>query len=320
MRVYYIHMTLIFWIGLFVVSLMVLVKGADWFLASSEKLGLAAGLSKFVVGVVIVGLGTSFPELVSSIFAIIGGAPEIASANAIGSNIANILLVVGVSAVVARKLTTSKNLIDLELPLLALSTIMFLVAAWDKVVTLPEAILLVGTYVIYLIYTMHEGKKEMTEEEKSAKRPRFTVKDFGILLAGLLGLVFGSKYLIDSVVSISDILQISAGAISLAAVAIGTSLPELLVSVKAAMKGNSEVALGNIFGSNAFNLMVVVGLPALFARVPLDMQTFAVGLPFLIIATLLFIISGISQRMYLWEGAMYIMLYVFFIGKLFTIF
>lgn len=302
------------------VSLMVLVKGADWFLASSEKLGLAAGLSKFVVGVVIVGLGTSFPELVSSIFAIIGGAPEIASANAIGSNIANILLVVGVSAVVARKLVTSKNLIDLELPLLALSTIMFLVAAWDKVVTLPEAILLVGTYIIYLIYTIHEGKKDMSEEERSAKRPRFTAKDFGILAAGLLGLVFGSKYLIDSVISISDILQISAGAISLAAVAIGTSLPELLVSVKAAMKGNSEVALGNIFGSNAFNLMVVVGLPALFARIPLDVQTFSIGLPFLIIATFLFIISGISQRMYLWEGAMYIMLYVFFIGKLFAIF
>lgn len=313
-------MTLIFWIGLFVVSLMVLVKGADWFLASSEKLGLAAGLSKFVVGVVIVGIGTSFPELVSSIFAIIGGVPEIVSANAIGSNIANILLIIGFSVIIARKLITTKNLIDIELPLLALSTTMFLVAAWDKVITLPEAILLVGTYIIYLIYTIHEGKKDMSEEERRAKRPRFTLQDFGFLFVGLLGLVFGSKYLIDSVISISDILQISTGAISLAAVAIGTSLPELLVSVKAAMKGNSEVALGNIFGSNAFNLMMVVGLPALFTRVPLDAQTFAVGLPFLIIATFLFIISGISQRMYLWEGAMYIMLYVFFIGKLFAIF
>lgn len=313
-------MTLIFWIGLFIVSLMVLVKGADWFLASSEKLGLAAGLSKFVVGVVIVGLGTSFPELVSSIFAIAGGAPEIASANAIGSNIANILLVVGVSAVLARKLVTSKNLIDIELPLLALSTIMFVVAAWDRVITFPEAVLLVGTYIIYLIYTIHEGKKEMTDEERSIKRPRFSSKDFGVLIVGLLGLVFGSKYLIDAVISISDILAISTGAISLAAVAVGTSLPELLVSVKAALKGNSEVALGNIFGSNAFNLMVVVGLPALFTRIPLDTQTFAVGLPFLMIATFLFIISGISQRMYLWEGAMYIMIYIFFIGKLFAIF
>lgn len=313
-------MTLIFWIGLFVVSLMVLVKGADWFLESSEKLGLAAGLSKFVVGVVIVGLGTSFPELVSGIFAIVGGAPEIASANAIGSNIANILLVVGFSAILARRLTTTKNLIDLELPLLALSTVMFLIAAWDKIITLPEAILLVGTYVIYLVYTIHQGKKEMTEEERNVKRPKFTGRDLGLLVVGLLGLVFGSKYLIDSVISISEILAISTGAISLAAVAVGTSLPELLVSAKAALKGNSEVALGNIFGSNAFNLMVVVGLPALFTRIPLDAQTFTVGLPFLIIATVLFIISGISQRMYLWEGAMYLMIYIFFIGKLFSIF
>jgi len=313
-------MTLIFWIGIFIVSLMVLVKGADWFLASSEKLGLAAGLSKFVVGVVIVGLGTSFPELISSIFAIIEGVPEIASANAIGSNIANILLVVGVSAIVARKLVTTKNLIDIELPILALSTVMFLIAAWDKVVTLPEAILLVGTYLIYLVYTMYEGKKDMSEDERSAKRPRFSTKDFGILIVGLLGLVFGSKYLITSVVSISDLLAISTGAISLAAVAIGTSLPELLVSVKAALKGNSEMALGNIFGSNAFNLMMVVGLPALFTNIPLDTQTFSIGLPFLIIATFLFIISGISSKMYLWEGAMYIMIYIFFIGKLFAIF
>lgn len=313
-------MTIVFWIIIFIVSLFVLVKGADWFLNSSEKLGLSLGLSKFVVGVVIVGLGTSFPELISSIFAVVKGVPEIVSANAIGSNIANILLVIGLSAVVARKLVTSKNLIDIELPLLALSTILFLIAAWDNVISRPEAILLVGTYIIYLIYTIQEGKKEITEEEKSNPRPKFTKKDFSFLVLGLGGLVLGSKYLIDSVVSISDILAISTGAISLAAVAIGTSLPELLVSIKAALRGNSEVALGNIFGSNAFNLLIVVGLPALFSQIPLDTQTFGVGLPFLVIATLLFIFSGISQKMYIWEGAMYVMVYVFFIAKLFSLF
>lgn len=309
----------IFWIGVFILSLMVLVKGADWFLASSEKFGLAKGLSKFVVGVVIVGIGTSLPELFSSIVAVWSGAPEIVAANAIGSNIANILLIVGISVIMAGKLITTKYLIDIDIPLLVISTALFLISAWDGVITSGEAILLLATFVLYLIYTMKEGKKEF-QEEHDGKKHKFTSKDTGIMIAGLLGLIFGSKYLIHSVISLSDLMNISTGAISLAAVAVGTSLPELVVSVKAALQGKSEVALGNIFGSNVFNLMAVVGLPALFVNLPLDTATYAIGLPFLVLATLLFTISGISQRMYVWEGSMYIIAYVFFIGKLFNLF
>jgi cation:H+ antiporter len=310
----------IFWIGLFILSLMVLVKGADWFLASSEKFGLAKGLSKFVVGVVIVGIGTSLPELFSSIIAVLSGAPEIVAANAVGSNVANILLIVGISVVMAGKLVTTKYLIDIDIPLLVISTTLFLISAWDAVITYGEAFLLLLTFVFYLFYTLKEGRKEYAKEEKNTKKTIFTGKDTGLMVAGLLGLIFGSKYLIESVISLSDLMNISTGAISLAAVAVGTSLPELVVSVKAALKGKSEVALGNIFGSNVFNLMVVVGLPALFTHIPLDTATYAIGLPFLIIATVLFTISGISQRMYVWEGSMYIIVYVFFIGKLFSLF
>ena len=113
---------LIFWIIVFIISLAVLVKGADWLLGSAEKIGLAAGLSPVIVGVVIVGLGTSFPELISSLVAVFKGVTEIVAANAIGSNIANILLVVGISSVVGGRLAVTKNLIDLDLPLLAIST------------------------------------------------------------------------------------------------------------------------------------------------------------------------------------------------------
>jgi len=312
----------IFWIGIFVLSLMVLVKGADWFLVSSEKLGIVAGMSRFVVGVVIVGLGTSLPELISSVFAVIQGVPEIVSANAIGSNIANIFLVIGFSVILAKKLVTTKSLIDIELPLFAISTTIFLIAVWDKVITFPEAVILVLTYLLYFIYTMKEGKKDgkTEQEEHKSKKLKFTLRDTGVLLAGLAGLIIGSKYLISSVISLSEIFSISTGVVSLTAVAFGTSLPELLVSGKAALRGNSEIALGNIFGSNAFNLLMVVGLPALFSNIPLDTQTFLIGLPFLLISSVLFIISGISQRMYIWEGLMYILVYIFFIGKLFNLF
>lgn len=307
----------IFWIGVFILSLMVLVRGADWFLESSEKLGLAKGLSKFVVGIVIVGIGTSLPELVSSFVAIFSGAPEIVAGNAIGSNIANILLVIGVSVIFAGRLTTTKYLIDIDIPLLVISTVLFLISAWDGVITIPEALLLLTAYAFYFVYIF---KDKGSDDEVVSRRPIFTKKDTMFMIAGILGLVFGSKYLIDSVIQISNILGISTGALSLAAVAIGTSLPELTVSVKAAMKGQSEVALGNIFGSNVFNLLVVVGLPAVFTNIPLDSATLVIGLPFLVVATFLFTLSGISQKMHVWEGAMYVIVYIFFIGKLFNLF
>jgi len=154
---------IIFWIIVFLISLVVMVKGADWLLESSEKIGLAAGLSPFIVGVIIVGLGTSLPELVSSLFAIFEGAPEIVVAMVVGSNIANILLAVGVSALIARKLVVSKNLIDLDLPLLASGTVLFLGVVWDKQVTFFEALLLLVTYTVYLLYTILHKDEDILE-------------------------------------------------------------------------------------------------------------------------------------------------------------
>ncbi len=329
---------LIFWLFIFVLSLIVLVKGSDWLLASSEKIGLAAGLSPFVVGVVIVGLGTSFPELMSSIMAVSKGASEIVAANAVGSNIANILLVVGISAIVGRKLSVSKNLIDLDIPLLAISTILFLGIAWDRVITLSESVMLIATYIIHLLYTIgHKeenendnkkgisAKKNISKEARSAKtkkeiikKPKVVFKDYLLLAIGLIGLIGGAKYLIDSVIKLSEILNIGAGVISLVAVAFGTSLPELLVSIKAALQGKSEMALGNIFGSNIFNILMVIGIPGLFSTLKLDEQTYTLAIPVLLASTFLFVISGISKRIHIWEGAMYFIVYIFFIGKLFN--
>ena len=314
---------LLFWIIIFIVSLIVLVKGADLLLASAEKIGFAIGLSSFVIGMVIVGLGTSLPELFSSVAASLRGATEIVSANAIGSNIANILLVVGISSIVGRKLVMTKNLIDLDLPLLAITTIFFIGVVWDKQVTLAESILLLVVYGIYLVYAMvhkpegDKGAEKGMVDKKNTKRPKIVVKDILFLVLGIVGLVLGAKYLIDSVVELSSILNIGVGVISLVAIAFGTSLPELIVSVKAALQKKSDIALGNIFGSNVFNLLVVVGIPGLFKTLALDEKTFSIGIPALIVATFLFIISGISKRIYIWEGAMFVLVYILFVGKLF---
>jgi cation:H+ antiporter len=317
MSVWYNICMLIFWIAVFVISLFVLVKGADWLLASSEKIGLAVGLSPFIVGVTIVAFGTSFPELISSFVAVSRGVSEIVVANAVGSNIANILLVVGISAIVGKRLSVSKDLIDLDLPLIALSTSIFLLVAFDGQVTFFESMFLVITYVIYLGFSLIYKDDESNDKPR---RPKVLPNDILMLVIGIIGLSIGAKYLIDSIVALSAILNIGAGVIAITAVAIGTSLPELIVSVKAALRRQSEVALGNIFGSNIFNVLAVVGLPGIFGTLYLDEKTLSIGLPVLLMATVLFIISGISRRIHVQEGAMYLLLYIVFITKLFGLF
>ncbi|PIR73595.1 MAG: conjugal transfer protein TraR [Candidatus Moranbacteria bacterium CG10_big_fil_rev_8_21_14_0_10_35_21] len=329
---------MLIWIVVFVIAMLVMVKGADWFLAGAEKIGLAAGLSPFVVGVIIVGMGTSFPELISSIVATLKNVPEIVVANAVGSNISNILLIIGISAIISKRLTVSKNLINLDLPILATATVLLLGAAWDRHIGFGEALILVISYIIYLLYTVfhkderkieddyvilpsrEERRKSLNLDKKNGiERPKLQFKDFALLIVGVAGLLLGAKYLIDAVIKLSELFNINPGIISITAVAIGTSLPELLVSVKAAFSGKSEIAVGNIFGSNAFNALVVVGVPGLIHNLPIDEQTFLIGLPTMAVATLLFIISGISQKIYIWEGAMYLMLFIMFIGKLFNL-
>jgi cation:H+ antiporter len=328
---------LIFWIIVFIVSLAVLVKGADWLIASAEKIGLAIGLSPFIVGVTIVGVGTSFPELISSFAAAFKGVPDVVAANAIGSNIANILLIVGVSAVIGRRLVVTKSLIDLDLPLLAIGTVLLLGIVWDKQITFGESLLMLVTYSVYLLYTVLHKDTEYSEEiseilpsrqerrkriagHKNVQfvRPKLALKDFIMLIVGIVGLVFGAKYLIEALVNLSAILKIATGVIAITAVAVGTSLPELLVSAKAAFQKKSEIALGNIFGSNVFNALVVIGLPGLFHILPVDNQTFALGVPTMALATLLFVISGISRRIHMWEGAFYLSVYILFVAKLFN--
>jgi cation:H+ antiporter len=238
---------ILLWVVVFIVSLVVLVKGADWLLVSAEKIGLKIGMSPFVIGVTIVAFGTSLPELISSFVAVSQGLNDFVIANAVGSNIANILLVIGLATLVSKRLQVTKDLIDLDLPLLAISTSIFLLVAWDGSVNFFESLFLIATYVIYLGFSLIY--KDDRAHEK-VKRPEVGPRDLTMLIIGIAGLSIGAKYLIDSVEQLAIILNIAPGVIAITAVAIGTSLPEVLVSVKAASRRQSEVALGNVFGSN----------------------------------------------------------------------
>lgn len=309
-------MELLIWGGIFVVALLALIKGADWVLDSSQKIGLALGMSPFLVGVVIIGFGTSLPELVSSVFGMLSGASEIPVANAVGSNIANILLVVGLSAVFAKTaLTVTKNLIDLEIPLLTIVTLIFFGLAYDGVVTTAESVFLLVAFGLYIAYSFFQ--RDGVDSSSPIERPKLEPKDFFLLLIGFAFLIGGAKYLIDSVLVISALAGISVGVITILAVAIGTSLPELIVSIKAALAKNAEVSIGNIFGSNIFNLLLVVGGAGLIGTQTLDVATQTIALPMLLATTFFFVISGISNRIHVWEGTFYLLAYFLFTAKLF---
>lgn len=327
---------LIFWIIIFILSLALLVKSADWFVESAEKIGLAFKMSPFVIGVTIVAIGTSFPEAAVSIFAVLKGATEMVTAIALGSGVANILLVIGLSAIVARTLIVKRSLIDLDAPLLATITVLFIFIMWDRQIVFGEGVLLLLAFLVYLLYAVFQKRDEqetpeavevlpsrVERREKEAKiklervKPaKLNFKVFFFLILGMAGLVVGAHYNIESVLKLSDFFKISTSLIAITAVAVGTSLPDLVVSVVAAAKKKYEIALGNIFGSNVFLMLIVVGIPALIKPLVVDDLTFTVGLPFLIIATLLFIISGISRRIHIWEGMMYLLVYILFIVKL----
>jgi cation:H+ antiporter len=326
-------MSALFWIALFLISLGVMIKGADWFLASSERIGVALSISPFIIGVTIVAMGTSLPELVSSLFAIGQGASEVVVANAAGSNIANILLVLGLSATLGKRLDINKSLIDLDIPLLALSTTVFYFMVRDGVVTLGESIILLVAFGIYILYTiLHRDEPKESEvtsadlevnqephaiESITPPTPKFRTRDIILLILGGAGLILGAKYLIDAVIALSDIYQIGTGVIAVSAIALGTSLPELIVSTKAALQGKSEIAIGNIFGSNVFNMLMVVGIPGLLGPLKVSPETLSLAIPFMIAATILFIFSGISRRIHKWEGIFFLLLYIIFIGQLF---
>ncbi len=320
---------------IFIVSLVLLIKGSEWFLNGSERIGLKFGLSPFVIGVLLVGIGTSLPELISSLAAVASGVNEIVVANAVGSNITNLLLVLGVAMVIGRRITVTKNLIDLELPLFAVSTVLFLIVVYDGKVVLLEALFLLTAYVVYLLYSLFSKSEDVAgtvvaekseqikaklEEEETGLSSLvtwiFSFKDYVYFVIGIIAMFFGAKYLIETVISFSNILNIAPGVISITAIAFGTSLPELFVSIRAILHGKSELAIGNILGSNTFNALMVVSIPGIFGTLSIDEKTLSVGIPIMAFVTLLFIIYGISKKLYHWEGMMFLILYALFIFKL----
>ena len=245
---------LLTWVGVFIFSLFILIKSSDYFTDSAENIGLFFGLPSFVIGVTIVAIGTSLPELGTSILAVLRSSSEIVVADVIGSNITNIFLALGVVAVMSKKIKITNELIRVDLPLLIGSAFLLAITIWDGVFTLPEAIFFILGISLYLVYTIQSQERhedpEIKRKVKSEikKLHKLGSKDIIILIIGAIFIYLGAKYTIESIIQLSKILSIGTEIIAVSAVALGTSLPELMVCITAAKKGKPEMAVGNVLG------------------------------------------------------------------------
>lgn len=305
------------WIVFLAIALYVLVRGADLFVVGAKQMGASLGMSKFAIGVLIVGFGTSLPELASSIAAAIDGATEIVVANAVGSNITNILLVVGILAAFGGRIVIKRDLIKTELPIFFIATTHFLAVAYDGEIERIEALLLLGTFSAYMWYLFVEARSEDSVEFiKSGRRPHLEFRSVVFIVLGILAVLLGAKFAVDMVVNLATAFELPLGLISIVAIALGTSLPELFVSLHAIKTGEAELAIGNIFGSNAFNILVVIGIPALITPLVADDVVMKLGMPVLLAASLIFFVNGLARQIMRWEGMMMLIFFLFFLIKL----
>ena len=316
---------ILLWIIILITSLFLLIKSADYFTEYSEKIGLFLGMSSFIVGATIVAIGTSLPELVSSLFALRAGEVSFVVDNIVGSNIANALLVLGIAGVLAKKgLRLSTSLIDVDLPFFFMSMAVFDFFALDKTISTVEGISLLVFFVIFIIYNIKSEPEECDGDEMAelvdrygkGKKNKNIFKYVGIIIVSIAILSVSAKYLIDSILALSELLNISSSMLTITVVAFGTSLPEILTSIAAIRRGNHGMAVGNVLGSNTFNLLLIAGIPSIIMPLSINPSTFTIGLPFLVISTFIAIFVMFDNKIRRWEGVAMLFFYFVFIAKI----
>ncbi|MBE6031457.1 MAG: calcium/sodium antiporter, partial [Clostridiales bacterium] len=251
---------------LLVVGFVCLVKGADWFVEGASGIALKFGIPQLVIGLTIVAMGTSAPEAAVSISAAAKGSAAITIGNIVGSNIMNVLVILGISSVIV-PLKVAKSTVKIEMPFVIAITVMLLFLGLDGTITFTDGLIILAVFAIYLGYLFWMAKKGMGDACDDIKECSIC-KAITFTIVGMALIVLGSNVAVDAATALATIFGLSERFIGLTVVALGTSLPELFTSVTAARKGNDDIAIGNIVGSNIFNILFVVGLSSVIIPVP----------------------------------------------------
>ena len=249
-----------------IIGFLLLVKGSDFFVDGAAGIAGKFGIPQIVIGLTIVAMGTSAPEAAVSITAAFQGSADITIGNIVGSNILNILIILGIASAIT-SIAIQKNTIRIEIPFMIFVSIALFLMGLDGVITKIDGVILILLFIAYLTYLFISSKKAK-ENPPEQVEPRKIYILILLLLGGLIAVVIGSKLVVYGATKIAEAIGVSERFIGLTVVALGTSLPELFTSVTAARKGNADIAIGNIVGSNIFNILFVVGITSLITNVP----------------------------------------------------
>ena len=294
---------------LLIVGFVFLIKGSDFFFFFSSSIASLLMIPTIIVGLTIVALGTSAPEAAVSITSSLTGSNALAVSNVIGSNMFNILMVIGIAALLG-ELVMEKQVLEKDLPFLVGITLLwavFIVIGWD--ITNIEGIILLAIMVAYIAYLVYSTKKSggATEVEK----PKYSLPySIIFILVGLAGIVIGGDLVVDSASAIAMAFGMSETLVGLTIVAIGTSLPELVTSLTALRKGENQMVIGNVIGSNIFNILFVLGASSAISAIPLN-SGMLIDVILMIFVTVLCFIFGKTQEKYdKKEGAILVILFI----------
>ncbi|MDD2656213.1 MAG: calcium/sodium antiporter [Patescibacteria group bacterium] len=301
---------------LLIIGLAILIYGADALVKGSASIAKKLGISSIVIGLTVVAFGTSAPEMVVNLMSISKGTTDLAIGNIIGSNIANILLILGVTAIIF-PLAVKKGTTYKEIPFALLAVLLvalfgndFIVnKIGDNILSRTEGIALLTFFVIFLYYTFGLSKVEGEHEDIKTYK---VGTSFLLFLIGLAGLIIGGKMIVDNAIILAKLAGMSERLIGLTIVAIGTSLPELATSIVAALRKQADIAIGNVIGSNIFNVFWILGLTATIAPLPVN-ANINFDILFACFATLLFLLFmfiGKKHKLDRWQGIFFVILYV----------
>ncbi|MBR6629562.1 MAG: calcium/sodium antiporter [Bacteroidaceae bacterium] len=313
----------ILWI---VAGLVLILVGSDWLVDGASGVARKYGISEFVIGMTIVGIGTSMPELVSSLISAIQGHGDMALGNVTGSNICNILLILGVTALISPIKYTRSN-IRKDIPFAILVSLFLIVMLYNCFglfgemgtpgISRVDALYLLSIFAVFMIDSFKSAKNGAEEEDASVKSMPMG-KAIIFILLGLAGLIFGGRVFVDHTVSIAERFHVSEAFISITLMAVGTSLPELATCAVAAMKGKNQLALGNVIGSNIFNITLIIGTSAAIS--PFEIQSIStVDMGMVIVVVVLLWLAAFTfkkKKLDRVEGAIFLLAYIAYITYL----
>lgn len=310
---------------LIIVGFVLLIKGADYLVEGASNIAKKFHIPEIIIGLTIVSIGTSMPELFVSLTSSLEGYSDMAMGNVIGSNVCNLLLILGLSSVI-RTIKFQENTKKYEIPMCFVISIIFMILCnVGDGISRIDALLLLVLFIGFISYTIVMGLKSQKEETKEEKKEIVKInilKNIIYVVGGIVALKFGGDFVVDNAVSIANRFNLSEKLISLTILAVGTSLPELVTSVTAAFKGNSDIAIGNIIGSNIFNMLLIIGTSALIKPIiyntsyNLDMIILLLGTSLLILFPAL---SKNKNEMHKKNGLSYLGLYAAYLIILFMI-